>query len=103
MKPKILKLYLKLQGGKIYYRAIGRPWGPAADFIQVVTGPWHRQVPSLRLLFHPLTAFKFESGRQYSGPPSEGRPPKPSVCPTVRPSRSIMIWKPVEGCATMIS
>ncbi len=23
-------------GGEIYYRAIGRPWGPAADFIVTV-------------------------------------------------------------------
>jgi hypothetical protein len=23
-------------GGEIYYRAIGRPWGPAADFIVIV-------------------------------------------------------------------
>jgi hypothetical protein len=32
-------------GGEIYYRAIGRPWGPAADFIVTVKPE-----------FHPLTA-----------------------------------------------
>ena len=45
--------------GEIYFRAIGRPWGPAADFIVTVwLGHWRaREVRATR-------AFKFESGRQ---------------------------------------
>jgi hypothetical protein len=44
-------------GGEIYYRAIGRPWGPAADFIVTVK-------------FHPLTAVA--TGRR-PGPSASGR------------------------------
>jgi hypothetical protein len=88
--------YLKCRvmlGGEIYYRAIGRPWGPAADFIV----KFHLPAGLLGLTGGPgrpravgaSCAFKFESGRALRHstpvrPPSAGRPPEPSVCPTVR-------------------
>ncbi len=57
-------------GGTIYYRAIGRPWGPVTDFIvtvhsltAVATGT--RPGPPASGWSHRGTrAFKFESGRQ---------------------------------------
>jgi hypothetical protein len=76
-------------GGEIYYRAIGRPWGPAADFIitravkfHPLTGTTRSAGPSEGGPGRPRAvgatrAFKFESGRagrlgEYSGPPSAG-------------------------------
>jgi hypothetical protein len=89
-------------GGEIYCRAIGRPWGPAADFISPSSstrrpaGPALAGKPGRPRAVGATRAFKFESGRagiEYSGPPSAGRPPQPSVCPTVRPS--VCPWPPV--------
>jgi hypothetical protein len=58
-------------GGEIYYRAIGRPWGPAADFIVIVNSltavaaTGRRPGPPASGRSHRGTrAFKFESGRQ---------------------------------------
>ena len=50
-------------GGKIYYRAIARPWGPAADFIVTVK-------------FHPLTAVASarRPARERSKPLARGPP-----------------------------
>ena len=39
IKEQIINCRVML-GGEIYYRAIGRPWGPAADFIvELADGP----------------------------------------------------------------
>jgi hypothetical protein len=88
-------------GGEIYFRAIGRPWGPAAD---------------VAIKFRPLTAVATggrpgptASGRSHSriqvrvypGPPSAGPPPEPgrplelSVCPTVRLGQSVTVCLPL--------
>jgi hypothetical protein len=99
-------------GGELYCRAIGRPWGQAADFIVTVKFHPYYSRPGWAIDKRPgpvgaSRAFKFESGWagiEYSGPPSSvpGRPPEPSacpwppVCPPVRPVRSCCpSWKPV--------
>ena len=61
-------------GGEIYYRAIGRPWGPAADFIHVVNVKFHLSAPG-RLV------------SSIRGPPARAIPK--FVCPTVRLSLSV--------------
>ena len=84
-------------GGEIYHRAIGRPWGPAADFIVTArltqvplghppAGPlqWPDHGPPARERSEPLAhSSSSRAGREYSGPPSVGRPPEPSVCRTL--------------------
>ena len=97
-------------GGEIYYRAIGRPWGPAADLIVTVPSPpahcSRRPLaggPGRPRAVEATRAFKFESGRQrvlrstIRGPPARVCPTvRPSVCPPVRPVRSCCpSWKPV--------
>ncbi len=67
-------------GGEIYYRAIGRPWGPAADFIHVVNVKFHLSAPG-RLL------------SSIRGPPARAIPK--FVCPTVR----LSVWPRAAGAA----
>jgi hypothetical protein len=73
-------------GGEIYYRAIGRPWGPAVDFIHIV---FHLSAPG-RLLSSirgpparaiPKFKFVWPTHRHGQVPLTVG--PPPSVCPTV--------------------
>ena len=92
-----------LLGDEIYYRAIGQPWGPAADFIVKFlqsVGPlagcpgYPRAVGATPRLTHSSS---IQAGREYSGPPSAGRPPEPSVCPqSVCPGPPV--FPPVRSC-----
>jgi hypothetical protein len=83
-------------GGEIYYRAMGRPWGLAADFIITVKFHpvgWARQAARAARERLELVEVRVRQGRQKvlrSTIPAAGPPPEPSVCPTVRPS-----WPPV--------
>ena len=71
-----------LLGGEIYYRAIGRPWGPAADFMSSSTrsgalqsagrGHWPQAARAARERSEPLAhSSSSQAGRlgEYSGPP----------------------------------
>ncbi len=64
-------------GGEIYYRAIGRPWGPAADFIGTVK---LHQLTIMLVGWEPPArgwSHSFESGRVQH--PRATRPSRPSV------------------------
>jgi hypothetical protein len=100
-------------GGEIYYRAIGRPWGSAADFIVTVPAPAHcsrhwqaaaravREPERSEPLAHSSLSQAGILRSTIRGPPARAaglsvRPSDRTVCPPVRPVRSCCLsWKPV--------
>jgi hypothetical protein len=73
-------------GGEIYYRAIGRPWGPAVDFIVTVKfhplsgsaqrlGCWVRSHSRIQVRVRPADSIPVHH-------PRAARPSRPSVRPS---------------------
>jgi hypothetical protein len=57
-------------GGEIYYRVIGRPWGPAADlYYRAIGRPWGPAADFI-VTVHSLSAVT--TGRR-PGPPASSR------------------------------